>query len=62
MMPNVTALSRNASVISPVASSSPATPGPTIHAKLSSVAQALFAGPNSRSSRARLGSSAPIAG
>ena len=62
MNTNVTALIRNARPISPDASSRPASPGPTIQAKLSSVAQALLAGPNSRSSRTRLGRSAPIAG
>ncbi len=63
----ITAISRNetafrakARPMSPVTSSRPAIPGPTIQAKLSSVAYALFAGPNSRSSRTRLGSSAPI--
>ena len=59
---NDTALSTNASTISPDASSRPAIPGPTIQARLSSVAHAEFAGPNSRSSRTRLGIRAPMAG
>ena len=62
MTVNETALIRNAAARSPVASSSPATPGPTIQARLSRVAHAEFAGPNSRSSPTRLGTSAPIAG
>ena len=59
---NDTALSTNASTRSPVARSRPAMAGPTIQARLSRVAQAEFAGPNSRSSRTRLGTRAPMAG
>jgi hypothetical protein len=40
----------------------PAIAGPMTQARLSSVAQALFAGPNSLSSRTRLGISAPKPG
>ena len=59
---NDTALSTNASTRSPVARSRPAMAGPTIQARLSRVAQAELAGPNSRSSRTRLGTRAPMAG
>ena len=60
--PNEAALTRNAVSMLPVARITPAIPGPTIQARLSSVAQALLAGPNSDSSRTRLGMSAPMAG
>ena len=62
MRPNDAAFSRNASSMLPAARMRPAMPGPITQAALSSVAYALLAGPNSVSSRTRLGMSAPMAG
>ena len=55
MTPNVTALIANAMVRSVVAMMMPASAGPTMNDSSPRVANRLFAGPSSRSSRTRLG-------